>query len=468
MWKNYLTIAYRNLLRQKGHTAINVFGLALALACGLLIALFAYDEFAYDRFHEKADRLYFVSQEHEFSAETNQVMDTQLPLARAMERDIAGVETAATTTWAVDYWPVRRPATGQEVNYPAMYADSTFLTMFTFPLLGGDPETALEEPNSVVITEEMARALFGEEDPMGGVLELEYFSQPPQAFTVTGVLAPPPKNSFFDFEAVASLSSLPGVMSQGWNASNYLTFAELAEGASLAAVEEGLEGLVRTHLGEEREVRYPLIPITQLYLSELTDNEGFRGSARYLVLFSSVALFVLLVALINYMNLATARAATRLREVGIRKTLGASRAQVARQFLAEAVLVASAALLVGLGIAALALPLFNGVFGKELSLAVVRRPEGLLLGLGLALGIGLLAGSYPALYLSGFDPVRILKREGGGRGGAAGLRRGLVVVQFAVTVELLMATAVVYRQLQYVHAPFAQISRGLGRMQSRL
>ena len=452
MLRNYLKIAYRNLRRQKGYAFINVFGLAVGLACCLLIGLFVYDEFSFDRFHEKADRLYFVGQADEFGGEARQIMATQFPLARAMESDIAGVERAATMTFtgASD---VRRPATGQEAEYRTMYADSTFFSMFTFPLLRGDPETALDQPNSVVISEGVARALFGDEEPVGQVVELGWYDPSEKAFTVTGVMATPPKNSYFDFEAVASLSSLREKdFSRGWGGSMYLTFAELAPGTRRTSVEEGLAALVRTHHGEESERAYPLTPITQLYLSELTEDEGFRGSTGYLAIFSSVALFVLLVALINYMNLATARAATRLREVGMRKTLGATRPQVARQFLAEAVLVASAALLLGLILAEGALPLFNRVFEKELSLLGALRPEGVLVGVGLALGVGLLAGSYPALYLSRFAPVRLLKGETGERGGAVWLRKGLVVVQFAVTVVLLVATAVVYRQLQYVQA----------------
>ena len=410
MLTNYLKIAYRNLVRQKGYTAINVFGLAVGLACCLLIGLFVYDEFSFDRFHEKADRLYFVGQVGTFGSEDRQIIATQFPLARAMERDIAGVERAATMTFtgASD---VRRPATGQEGAYRTMYADSTFFSMFTFPLLRGDPETVLDQPNSVVLAEGVARALFGNEDPVGQVVELDRYDPPQKAFTVTGVMTAPPKNSYFDFEAVASLSSLRGKedMGKGWSRSMYSTFAELAPGTKRTSIEAGLEALVRTHHGEESEKTYPLTPITRLYLSEFTEDEGFRGSTGYLVIFSSVALFVLIVALINYMNLTTARAATRLREVGMRKTLGATRSQVARQFLAEAVLVASAASLFGVGLAEGALPLFNLVFGKDLSLLAALRPEGVFVGIGLALGVGLLAGSYPALYLSRFQPVRLLE-----------------------------------------------------------
>ncbi len=446
MLKSYLLVALRMLRRRPGTAAINVVGLAVGLGCCLLIGLFVRDEWSYDRFHEKADRLFFVARSDVFGGERSTGTATPLPLARALEADLAGVEKAA-TTWGRSV-PIGRP--GEETEYGVLFADSTFFEMFTFPLVRGDAATALDEPNAAVISASMARALFGEADPLGQTLETDV-SDEPTPLTVTGVMADPPRTSYFAFDAVVSLGALREAgFSDDWRASMYQTFALLAPGTSEDAVRGGLDALVDTHLGEDSETRYELVPLTDLYLSDLTPDDGFHGSTRYLLIFGSIALFILLVAVINYMNLATARAAQRVREVGVRKTLGATRGAVARQFLVEAVLVTAAALALGVVLAGLALPLFNGVFEKELSLSVVWTPGALLVGVALVVGVGLAAGSYPALYLSGFRPTRLLQHEAGGRGGAARLRRALVVMQFGVTIVLLVATAVVYRQLRFV------------------
>ena len=451
MLKNYLTIALRTLRRHTGYTVVNVFGLAFGLACCLLIGLFVYDEFSYDDFHEDADRLYFVGKDHAFGGAREEGMSTQLPLARAMEREIAGVEAVATTTYASE-GSILRPEAGQEADARILFADSTFLELFTFPLVHGDAGEALDAPNTVVLTQRLARQLFGDADPVGQAVEIPRYADEPLVYTVTGVLAPPPSNSYFQFEALAALSTLRETrLSSGWGGSMYLTFARLGEGVQPAAVEAGLVDVVRTHMGEGEvdETRYFLVPMTDLYLSALTQDDGFKGSRRYVRLFVSIALFILLVAIVNYMNLATARTAQRVREVGVRKTIGASRAQVMRQFLAEAVLVTGIAFALAVALAQLALPVFNTVFGKSLSLADALEPPLALLAVALLLATGLAAGSYPALYLSHFRPARILRREAGGRGGAAWLRKGLVVLQFGITVVLLVATATVYQQLRY-------------------
>ena len=452
MLKNYLFTTLRALRRHQGYTAINVLGLAVGLACCLLIGLFVRDEFAYDRFHADADRLVFVGVERSFGGTVNPSMATPLPLARALEQEIPGIEAAVTTTWSGSQARVVRAGTDLVGQRGVLYADSTFFDLFSFPLLRGDAATALDAPNQVVITEAMAEAFFGDADPIGQTLGIER-SDSVRVYTVTGILAPPSDHSYFDFEAVASLNTLgPGRGEQEWSMSSYTTFARLAPGVSAEVAEAALPDLVRTHGGEDADTRYFFVPMTDLYLSDLTADAGFRGSTRYLFIFGSIALFVLLVAIINYMNLATARAGQRLREVGVRKTVGATRGHIARQFLVEAVLVTAAAFVLGVVMAALALPLFNGIFEKDLSLLAALTPGGVLVALGAVLLIGVLAGSYPALYLSGFRPIRLLRGETGGRGGAARLRKGLVVTQFAVTVVLLVATVVVYRQLQYLRA----------------
>ncbi len=453
MLKNYLRLALRTLRREKGYAFINALGLAVGLACCLLIGLFVYDELSYDRFHADADRLFLVTLESTFGGERSVATSSPLALSRAMEREIPGVEVTAATTFTSES-PVYRPGTERQGEHRVAFADSTFLGMFSFPLVRGDAATALDTPYSVVVTQAMADAFFGDADPLGQTLEIAHFSSERVPYTVTGIFAPLPHNSFFEFEALTSISSLRGDtgMASGWGGSMYLTFARLAPGTTEASVLDGLEEVVDTHIGADDPdaPHFGLLPLTDLHLSELTQDKGFQGSTRYLLIFGSIAFFILFVALVNYMNLAMARAAQRVREVGVRKTLGATRGQIARQFLVEALLVTGAASVLGIGIASLALPLFNGVVEKELTLAVGLHPAVLLTGLALVVAVGLGAGSYPALYLSSFRPTRLLKQEAGGRGGAARLRKGLVVMQFAVTVVLLVATGAVYQQLRYV------------------
>ncbi len=452
MFRSHVLIALRRLRRQWGYTSINVFGLAVGLACCLLIGLFVQRELSYDRFHRDADRIVSVGAARPFGGEVNPTLATPLPLARALEESVPGVERATTTTWSGAEMRVDRPGTDRVDRREVLFADSAFFSLFTYPLTRGDTATALDRPGQVVITETMARDYFGAEDPIGQQLGIDRHDSL-QVYTVVGLLASVPENSYFRFEAVASLGSIVSPEdAEEWGMSSYTTFARLAPGATAATVEAALPALVRTRIGPDDPTTYFLTPMTGLYLSALTEDAGFKGSSRYLLIFGSAALFILLVALINYMNLATARAAQRAREVGVRKTVGARRSQLAGQFLAEALIVTAAAFALGVGLTQGALPLFNHVFETALSLRGALTPGGVAVALATVLVVGLGAGSYPAFYLSGFRPTRLFRDEAGGRGGAARLRRGLVVTQFAVTVVLLIATLVVYRQLRYVQA----------------
>ncbi len=446
MLRNYLTIAYRNLKRNKAYTLINVGGLAVGLACCILIALYVRDELSHDDFHEHAERIIFVGKQSSFGGEMSRGTSTPSPLAGALEAELPGVEE----TMRMLYPGTGRISRDEKWLGEAegtMAVEPAFFEIFSFPLVTGDPQTALRRPNTVVISEELAQRYFPSENPIGQTLQIAYYGE--HTYEITGV-ARSRDNSYLDFNALLSFSTFDYAenLADSWRSSMFLTFALLREGASEEAFDEQAVRLAEAHLGEDTETRFFAQPLTGLYLSDLISADGFRGEWRYIYLFGAVAVFILLIACVNYVNLSTARAAERAREVGVRKTVGATRFQLARQFLGESVLMSAGAFLLALLLAQAALPAFNYLFGMELSFAEAGIGWLLLLGAA-ALGVGVLAGSYPALYLSGFEPTRVLKGYvGRGRSGAW-LRKGLVVLQFAVAVALLIGTAVVFQQLHY-------------------
>ncbi len=446
MIKNYLTIAYRNLKRRPGYTFINVFGLALGLACCILIALYVRDELSYDDFHENAERLVFVGRQSSFADEMSRGMSTPSPLAGALNRELPSVEETMRMLYPGP-GRIRRDEERLGEVEGTMAVEPAFFDIFSFPLVTGDPQTALQRPNTAVISEELAQRYFPDENPLGQTLQIAYYGE--HAYEITGV-ARSRDNSYLDFNVLLSFSTFDYAenLADSWRSSMFVTFALLEEGASEEAFDEQAVRLAEAHLGEDTETRFFAQPLTGLYLSDLVSADGFRGQWHYIYLFGAVAVFILLIACVNYVNLSTARAAERAREVGVRKTVGATRFQLARQFLGESVLMSLGAFVLALLLAQTALPAFNYLFGVDLTLAEAGAGWLLLLGAA-ALGVGFVAGSYPALYLSAFEPTRVLKGYVGRGRSSAWLRKGLVVVQFAVAVALLIGTAVVFQQLRF-------------------
>jgi putative ABC transport system permease protein len=440
MLRNYLTVAWRTLRRNKTYTLINIGGLAVAMAACLLIGLFVQQELSFDAFHEKGDRIFLAGAWTERNGE-KAMFGTGFGVGETLEQRFPQVEAVARTTFPSDV-PVK---TG-EARYEdeAFYAGARFFDVFTFPLAQGDPQTALAEPNSVVLTPKAARKYFGDDNPMGRTLTVDARGEE-RPFTVTGVTEPVPETTYLSFDLLLSAETIdPRVRGAGI----YQTFALLRSPEAV----EPLRKLRPKELdeGAREEQKLTFVSLPDLYPSDFTDQPGFRGDPRYLYVFSAIAAFILLIATINYANLATARAAQRAREVGVRKTAGATRFQIARQFLGESVLLSVAALGLALLLARGALPAFNTLMGASLALELAGNGP-LLLGLAaLVLVTGVLAGSYPALYLSGFRPVGVLGRQQRSSGGSSRLRRGLVVVQFAVSTALIVGTAVVWQQLRYM------------------
>ena len=458
MLENYLKITLRNIRKHRGFTFINVAGLAIGLACCLLIAMYVLDELSFDRFHRHLDRLYRVTVTYGTPAEPlKHNSNTQGILGPVLAEEVPGIAAAVRM---IDQQLLLRYGDRQYQESRVIAADGEFFRLFSYPLLQGDPQTALRAPGSIVLTAAAAQKYWGNENPIGKTLIVNNQYE----LTVTGLLAEPPRNSSFNFEMLISMSTLergaPDWMFKNWAAFNFQTYVLLQENANPGQVETNFPGLLDKHTGQlfhdlNMTAEMHLEPLRDLYLySPLSNSLGPQGSRNHVLIFSLIALFILLVAVINFMNLATARSVERAREVGVRKTVGASRGQLAGQFLAEALLLTLLALVVVVALAELAMPLFRILSGKalELQFSFNSQPGKLSLPLVLALAtvVGLLAGAYPALVLSEFHPVEVLKGAfRSGRRGAS-LRRWLVVLQFGISIALVTATLVVYQQLRYM------------------
>ncbi len=448
MLKNYIKIAWRNIIRNKGYALINIFGLAVGLACCILIAQYVQDELSYDNFHEK--QVHFVGKESQFGGESRRGMTTSLPLGKALVNEIPEVTNYVQMTWPGS-GSVSRDGENFTEEDRILNASSSFFEVFNFSLKTGSQENILQNPNSVVITEEMAEKYFPGENPIGQSLTIQRYGE--NIYTVTGIAKNVTQNSYLDFDIVGSMGTLQTVKDKqgqdSWGANMFQTYVSLQENSDSDFVESKLQTIAKNHYEEERGVSYFFIPISELYISELVTRNGFKGDMKYIYIFGAISLFILIIACINYMNLATARAAQRSQEVGIRKTVGAGRWQVARQFLGEAVLISFCSFVIGLVIAEMALPLFNQIFQKELELFFSENLTFILSLGGLAILVGLISGSYPAFYLSGFQPQRIMSGQLFGSKSSAKLRKTLVICQYTVTVALLIGTIVIYKQLEF-------------------
>ena len=458
MLKNYLKVAVRAMRKHKGYTFINVAGLAVGIACCLLMWLYVQDELAYDRFHEHADRIVRLtdSEQSEGGGVTESASSPAL-LAPTLATDLGVAEASVRLMrYSVFATPrLRRPGQAEGTAEPGFFfADSTVFDVFSFEFLRGDPATALDQPMSVVLTASTAAKYFGNENPMGQPLDFDGKGD----LTVTGVIADLPAQSHLDFDFLGSFSSLGAIegqwIYQNWHWPPMYTYLLLPEGYAPEQLAEQLPAFVTRNVGGglRAERGFGVQRLTDIHLHSHLENEIQPNSdATYVYIFSVVAAFILLIACINFMNLATARSMHRAKEVGMRKVLGAQRPQLVRQFLSESIITAGLGLLLAIAFAALARPVFNTISGKALAWADLLQPETLLLLGGVVLLVGVLAGSYPALYLSGFRPVRVLKGlpvRGGG--GTVRFRQGLVVFQFAISCILIVGTLIVYRQLDYV------------------
>jgi len=445
MLKNYLTVALRSLRRRKGYTFINVAGLGVGLACCFLIALFVREELSYDRFHDNADRIVRITSDWgDFS-----VPATNWPFVQAFRTEYPDIEVATLLRYG---GPVRYE--DRHFREPEIfYANPALFDVFSFTLERGDAEAALAEPFTAVLSETAARKYFGDTDPVGQTLQI--YGE--MDATVTGVLAPLAGSSHVTPDFVLSWKTLDamGLLdSFGWGSNSVYTYVLLPDGRTAEVLEAELPAVAERHAGDNwNGATLALQPLTSIHLHSDHNMElAANGRAATVTLFAAIALFILLLACVNFMNLATARSMERAREVGIRKSVGAHRGQLARQFLAEALVLASLGLGVAVVLVTLALPLFRTLADRALVVDAGTVVPAVAVALGLTLLVGFVAGSYPALVLSSFRPAEVLKGAFSSSGRGVLLRKGLVVFQFAISVALLVGTFVVYQQLDFLRS----------------
>ncbi len=467
MLRNYLVVAVRNLIRNRAFSAINITGLALGLATCLLIGLYVGHELSYDRFHEKANRIVRVVFRGTMNGEQMREAVVMAPVAATLKANYPEVE--AVTRIRDDGRPRVTYGGKQFSEEKLAYVDPNFFDVFTLPMRKGDPRTALLRPNTLVLSATTARKYFGDADPLGKVLT---FKGSGAVFTVTGVMDDVPGNSHFHFDLFASMAGYPDATDDNWLRSNFYTYVVLPAGydyrrlqAKMPQVVErymgpALEKMTGTSLAQFRkngnDIGLFLQPLTSIHLySDLKPQTELEpgGDARYVYVFGAIAVFMLLLACINFTNLSTAGAAKRAKEVGVRKVMGSARGALVRQFLTESALLTGLSLALALVLVYAALPLFNQFSGKTLHLDLLGTPWFLVGLVGLGALVSLLAGGYPAFFLSSFQPIATLK-GGAGRLGtgrrSVSLRSGLVVFQFFVSVSLIIGTVVVYQQLRYI------------------
>ena len=453
MLKNFITTALRNLKRQYGYTLLNVLGLTLGISCSLFILIYLTHELSYDAYHTNADRIFRVSSELQEPDNTFRWASGQRPLAPTLKADYPEVEEFC-----------RIAGVGQQVfeyedkkftERRIFFADSALFKMFTLDLIYGDPETALIEPNSIALNQTIATKIFGDENPVGKILKNENVGE--DGLKVTAVFKDMPSNSHIIMDAVASYTTQPEQAQRGswgnYGLYSYVMLQNANQRESFAAKlpevsQKYVEPIFKSY---GVTITYFLLPIKDIHLtSDFQGEPQPTGEMAYIYLFAIVGIFMLLIASINYMNLATARSARRAREVGIRKVMGSLKSQLIGQFLSESVVITLASLILSIGIVMLILPVLNSMLGTSLEMSLIFHPVVMGALFGILLLVGVLGGSYPAFYLSSFEPVAVLKSNQVKGGGNAFLRKGLVWVQFVISLALLVSTGIVYDQLNFL------------------
>jgi len=445
MIKNFIKIALRNIKKHKGYSFINITGLAAGMACCLLITIWVMDELSYDKFHENPQNLYRVEENQDYSGREYHVNVTPYPLAPVLKDEVPEIEEATRYVGAGGKLLRYGDKVFFENNIRAV--DPSFLEMFAFPLTQGSNDSALESPYSIVISKEMNEKYFGSEDSLGKTISINNEFD----FLVTGVLDTLPHNSILQFDFLIPYEFLKATKdtTESFGTNSIQTFVRLQESVTELQVNDKIREFLKTRMPDTNTTLI-LMPFTQIYLHAYFGWDRDPGAIQYVYIFSVIALFVLLIACINFMNLSTARSANRAKEVGLRKVVGAQKHHLIRQFYGESVVYAFIALVFAIIFVSILLPVFSKLAGKELSWSVAGIGP-LLLGLiALTIFTGVIAGSYPALFLSTFQPVKVLR--GGLKSGAASstFRRILVVVQFSLSILLIIGTTIVYKQLHYM------------------
>lgn len=462
MIRNYFTIAVRNIRKHSFYSAINILGLATGVAACLFILLYISDELSYDRFHKDADHIYRIGLHGKIAGQEVNTASSCTPLAAAMVAEIPGVE-AATRINKQSNLVFKNDALAFTED-KVLYADSNFFQFFSFKLLEGNPATALKEPNSVVLTPELATKYF-----KGAALgKLLVIGNDNKSFKVTGIAEAPPHNSHFSFAALISTSSEKDYYNAPvWLSNGLYTYFRKTPATSIEGIAKRLNEVTDKHIAPEIEQflgasiekfresgnEYGYVPYAMLdsrLHSNWSDEIEPSGNITYIYVFAAVGIFIMMIACINFMNLSTARSAGRAKEVGLRKTLGSIRGQMVGQFLLESVLLACIAVVLALIITGILMPQFNTLSGKQLSLLSLGNPAVIAGAVALTIIIGVLAGSYPAFYLTGFSVTEVLKGKIRAGVKSKGIRSGLVIFQFALSIILIICTTTVYQQISFL------------------
>ncbi|MEO7990781.1 MAG: ABC transporter permease [Chryseolinea sp.] len=449
MLRNYLVITFRNLRKNGFYSFINISGLAIGITCSILIILWVADETSFDKFHPKADRLYQVWVNAHFDGRINSWTSLPLPTHEAMKPADANILHAAVADWGGDH--LLASTDDKRINKRGFNVSEEFLEMFQFPLIAGNAEQVLDEASNIVITESTAKAFFGDEDAMGKIIRVDNQFD----LKVAGILKDVPSNSSFQFDFLLpykhwhNTSEWVRNNESNWGNYSFQIFVELNDAKNQASVENSIRNMLEKH-GEDKEMKHEffLYPLLRWRLYSNFENGVEQGGmSDYVQLFTILAIFIIVIACINFMNLATARSERRAREVGIRKSVGSRRNQLIFQFIGESMIIASISFVIAVIAAQVLLPYYNTLVEKKLFIDYMSK-EFWIFSLGLIVITGVVAGSYPAFYLSGFQPVKVLKGKPTVGKGASLPRKILVTIQFGFSIFLIISMFVIYNQIQ--------------------
>lgn len=450
---HYLKTILRQLFRNKLFSFITISGLAIGIGCTILIGLFVSDEFSFDRFHTKSERIYRLTQEFSAPGEHSHVPYAGPLVGPALAEEFSGIEQVTqlgiTAPVMLGFDQTYVVPEGSETYY----ATPNIFDVFTFPLIAGNPVNALSNPYSIVLTESLAERLTGKTNPVGEFLYYHVHGQERQALQITGIIEEVPSNSHLQFEALVSFSTLEEINrnNSGWNNQFISTYLLLREGQEPATIEDRLDDFLVKHLGSTeasaRSVALQTLHDVHLRSSHLDSDRALRGDLQLVLLLLGIAIGIILMASINFINLATARSVDRAREIGVRKSFGAERKQLIKQFLSESFLFSFTALIIGLLLVEMVLPGYNAFVNKELH---INYTQNWILFISFAVFIGFMSGIYPALFLSMFQPINALKGKLGTGIRSHALRKVLVVAQFSIAILLFISTGIVFQQLHYI------------------
>jgi putative ABC transport system permease protein len=461
MFRNFLKVAFRNLWKNKAFSAINIVGLSVGLAICLLIILFVKDELSYDQYNAQSENIYRLDADISFNGTQFISATTPAPLAPTLKKDYPQIEQY---TRLRNFGDILVKKDNQNIqNHNAVFADSTFFQVFSIPMISGNRLTALNEPNSIVIDETTAKKYFNTVNVLGKTLYVDNSTN----CKITGVIKDIPPQSHFHFSFIRPIRDTYHDDQSDWLSNNYNSYVLVRPGVTRASLQTAVDGVINKYLVKQLDqflhmsadelkksgnhFIYPVMPLTGIHLYS---NKSYEfepnGNITYVYIFSIIAIFILLIACVNFMNLSTARSANRAKEVGIRKVAGSSRLSLITQFLTESVLTSFLSLLMAIAIAALLVPLFNQLAGKQMAVLTLFSTWLMPVLIALIVVVGCIAGSYPAFYLSSFQPVHVLKGSKAKGFRSSWLRSGLVVFQFFISISLIIGTIVIYNQLTYI------------------